>query len=173
RPLAGGARAPAVTRARGRWRPRGRRVFAGWSRRFCAVGAGAAVEQGAVGPVAVRRCGGGGTRHRAASRHSHGCKVRSGRGEMPYVKKQPTRGEFLRQLGMAGVTIATGARAPAPWRRPRSAGAPRPAQLHLQFGTDASREMVASWTTPVTVSRPRLRLGTPAGGMGTTVPAET
>jgi Purple acid Phosphatase, N-terminal domain/Calcineurin-like phosphoesterase len=92
---------------------------------------------------------------------------------MGCAQRQSTRREFLHRLGVVGVTIATGARAPAIWRRPRHAGAPLPAQLHLQFGTDAAREMVASWTTPEAVSHPRLRLGTPAGGMGTTVPAET
>ncbi|MGH9154076.1 MAG: purple acid phosphatase family protein [Acidimicrobiales bacterium] len=56
-------------------------------------------------------------------------------------------------------------------RRPPVAGAPAPEQLHLQFGADAARQMVASWATPVPVAHPRLRLGTPGGGLGTTVDA--
>jgi hypothetical protein len=69
--------------------------------------------------------------------------------------------------------LVTGACAPTAWRRPRRAGAPPPGQLHLQFGADAAREMVASWVTSEAVSRPRLRLGTARGGIGRTIPAET
>jgi hypothetical protein len=69
--------------------------------------------------------------------------------------------------------LATGAYAPLVWGRPRKAGIGPPAQLHLQFGADAAREMTASWTTPEAVSRPRLRLGTPRNGGGLTIPADT
>lgn len=56
-------------------------------------------------------------------------------------------------------------------RGPDSTGVPGPEQLHLQFGPDAATQMVASWATPVPVARPRLRLGTLDGGLGTTVDA--
>jgi hypothetical protein len=52
-------------------------------------------------------------------------------------------------------------------------GADPPEQLHLQFGADASREMVASWATTGSVKYPRVRLGTKQGGFGRTVPADT
>src|SRR5262249_60495095 len=85
----------------------------------------------------------------------------------------PSRREFLRCVGLGGLTFATGACAPMIWRRPRAAGAGSPSQLHLQFGADAAREMVASWVTPVAVARPRLRLGTVRDGFGQTIPAGT
>lgn len=52
-------------------------------------------------------------------------------------------------------------------------GAPGPQQLHLQFGKDAAREMVVSWSTPTTVARSRLRFGTSEDGLGTEVEAIT
>ena len=84
-----------------------------------------------------------------------------------------SRRDILGGIGLGGVMLATGACTPALWRRPRVAGAAPPAQLHLQFGADAAREMVASWATPEVVSRPRLRLGTAREGVGVTIPAET
>ncbi|MFE4977373.1 purple acid phosphatase family protein [Kitasatospora sp. NPDC056651] len=45
--------------------------------------------------------------------------------------------------------------------------------LHLQFGTDAGTEMTVSWLTPQTVRRPQVRYGTPDGGLGRVVDAET
>lgn len=51
--------------------------------------------------------------------------------------------------------------------------APRVAGLHLQFGADAAREVVVSWHTLASVRQPQVRFGTPAGGFGTVVDAET
>ena len=51
------------------------------------------------------------------------------------------------------------------------AGAPAAEHLHLQFGADTSRSMVASWSTPSPVVRPRARIGTPDGGLGDEIPA--
>jgi hypothetical protein len=45
--------------------------------------------------------------------------------------------------------------------------------LHLQFGADASTEVVVSWHTTVAVGNPRVMVGTPADGLGQTVAAET
>ncbi|WP_247197680.1 metallophosphoesterase family protein [Streptomyces sp. GESEQ-35] len=45
--------------------------------------------------------------------------------------------------------------------------------LHLQFGADASREVVVSWQTPVPVRRPRVLLGTPTHGPGNETDAQT
>ena len=45
--------------------------------------------------------------------------------------------------------------------------------LHLQFGGNASTELVASWHTTEAVGRPRVMLGIPTGGFGRTIEAET
>jgi 3',5'-cyclic AMP phosphodiesterase CpdA len=43
--------------------------------------------------------------------------------------------------------------------------------LHLQFGADASTEMVVSWHAPEAVANPRVMLGTPEAGLGRMVVA--
>ncbi|MGH3842571.1 MAG: hypothetical protein ACRDS0_14155 [Pseudonocardiaceae bacterium] len=43
---------------------------------------------------------------------------------------------------------------PVLWQRPDQVGAPRVAGLHLQFGADASNEVVVSWHTTASVSEP-------------------
>jgi 3',5'-cyclic AMP phosphodiesterase CpdA len=60
-----------------------------------------------------------------------------------------------------------------PWRRSGPGGAPPVSGLHLQFGTDAATELVASWHTTEAVSNPRVLLGTPAAGFGSTAAADT
>jgi 3',5'-cyclic AMP phosphodiesterase CpdA len=60
-----------------------------------------------------------------------------------------------------------------PWLRPGSSDAPRVGGLHLQFGADASSEVVVSWFTGTPVTNPRAMLGVPGDGFGRTVPAET
>src|SRR5262245_23790719 len=76
-------------------------------------------------------------------------------------------------VGSAGATAATATRSTGPtvWRQPDTAGAPPADLLHLQFGADTARSMVVSWSTPAPVRRPRVRLGTPAGGFGRVVAA--
>ena len=59
------------------------------------------------------------------------------------------------------------------WQRADHSGAPRISGLHLQYGSDASSEVVVSWHTAVAVDNPRVMVGTPAGGFGRTVAAET
>lgn len=86
-------------------------------------------------------------------------------------------------LGVAGLAVVgTGAdvaQADRPERSRRSrAGAdpgrtPPVAGLHLQFGADASREVVVSWHTLQPVARPRVLLGRPDGAYERTVNAET
>ena len=80
-----------------------------------------------------------------------------------------SRRAFVRGLGIGGVLVA----APELWLQPAIAGTANPEQLHLQFGSDASREVVVSWATPVQVRQPRVRLGLKNGGFGRNVPAET
>jgi hypothetical protein len=59
-------------------------------------------------------------------------------------------------------------------RRPDSAGAPAPEQVHLQFGADAATQVAVSWAAPAAVARPRLLAGPagPGGAAGTMVDAE-
>jgi Calcineurin-like phosphoesterase/Purple acid Phosphatase, N-terminal domain len=80
-----------------------------------------------------------------------------------------SRRSFVRGLGVAGLAAAT---SPTLWFRPDVFASEAPEQLHLQFGKDASRQIVASWATQGSVSRPRLRLGTDRS-FGETVPAQT
>ena len=76
------------------------------------------------------------------------------------------------------VEIADSALSPAvrgadPWLQVGRSGAPRVGGLHLQFGGNASTELVASWHTTEAVGRPRVMLGIPTGGFGRTIEAET
>jgi phosphodiesterase/alkaline phosphatase D-like protein len=50
---------------------------------------------------------------------------------------------------------------------------PRIGGLHLQFGSDASTEVVVSWHTTTAVRNPRVIVGTPDDGLGRMVAAET
>lgn len=59
------------------------------------------------------------------------------------------------------------------WKQPGATDASVADQIHLQYGADAAAEMTVSWHTGTSVSRPRLRLGTPRGGWGLDIPAET
>jgi hypothetical protein len=87
-------------------------------------------------------------------------------------------------LGTMGTTLSSAALvttplacaevgSPALWQRPNHSGAPRVAGVHLQFGADAAREVVVSWHSVASVSRPRVLLGTPDGGLGHTEAADT
>jgi hypothetical protein len=91
------------------------------------------------------------------------------------------RRRFLQLAGLSGLaaaaaplvaTPAGAATGPTLLAQPDVTGAPLADQLHLTFGADPARSMVASWSTPLRVRRPVLRLGTPEGGFGHTVPAE-
>lgn len=59
------------------------------------------------------------------------------------------------------------------WYQPDRSGAPPVGGLHLQFGRNAATEVVVSWHTTDAVGNPRVMLGTPASGFGTTVAAQT
>jgi hypothetical protein len=45
--------------------------------------------------------------------------------------------------------------------------------LHLQFGADASSEVVVSWLTTASVTKPRVMFGRPDSGLGTARAADT
>ncbi|MFD9634688.1 fibronectin type III domain-containing protein, partial [Streptomyces violascens] len=80
-------------------------------------------------------------------------------------------------LGAAGRAEAADPSQPAPLpllhRTPGRIGAPGVAGLHLQFGADPATEMTVSWLSPQSVRRPQVRLGSPDGGTGRVVDAET
>src|SRR5262245_36207605 len=83
-------------------------------------------------------------------------------------------GTGLAGLGVVGLPSAAWAHeAPLLWSQPDHIGAPEIHGLHLQFGADASREVVVSWFTPQSVARPRVFLGTAADGLGHDVAART
>lgn len=69
-------------------------------------------------------------------------------------------------------TPSTPAASPLLLRQPEKLGAPPVDGLHLTFGADPTREMVASWSTVTPVSNPRVRFGTLDGGFGSEVQAQ-
>ncbi|MFD8755886.1 purple acid phosphatase family protein [Kitasatospora sp. NPDC059577] len=79
----------------------------------------------------------------------------------------------LSGLAAAPAAAADPAASPLLWQRPGRSGAPRVGGLHLQFGPDASREVVVSWHTTRSVANPRVMYGTSNGGFGRTVQAAT
>jgi len=86
-----------------------------------------------------------------------------------------SRRRVLATAGLAAAAVpltAKGASAASLLKTPDTAGAPSPDGLHVQFGADASKEAVVSWLSPVQVRRPKLRIGTPRHGFGSTVQAE-
>jgi hypothetical protein len=89
-------------------------------------------------------------------------------------------------LGLLGAVGAGAAAAPLLGATPAAAatdgpsfvptpgGGATPVQgLHLTFGRDPSRQMVASWITDGSVRRPRVLYGTLEGGFGATAQADT
>jgi hypothetical protein len=87
------------------------------------------------------------------------------------------RRQFLKMAGISGAAMAAAplvgripsaaaTTTPSLLRQPAVMGAPVAEQLHLTFGQDTARSMVASWSTPSPVRRPRVRLGIPQFGFG-------
>src|SRR5271165_4559449 len=77
-------------------------------------------------------------------------------------------------VGAAGVALlGTPGHGPSLWTRPDQSGAQPVGGLHLQFGKDASTEVVVSWHTTDPVRNPRVMVGTPTSGFGRVVQAET
>ncbi|BDB43210.1 hypothetical protein Mkiyose1665_40860 [Mycobacterium kiyosense] len=74
--------------------------------------------------------------------------------------------------GVGGAALLW-SKSPGVWVRPDRTGAPPVGGLHLQFGRDAATEVVVSWHSTDAVHNPRVLLGTPTGGLGTGVAAET
>jgi hypothetical protein len=85
------------------------------------------------------------------------------------VTQLVSRRGFLGGVTASGLLLA----GPAFWRQPAIAATQSASQIHITFGDDAATEMHVSWSTAGSVSRPRVRLGTPGGGFGLEIPAET
>jgi hypothetical protein len=83
-----------------------------------------------------------------------------------------SRRSFLGGVGITagGLMVASG---PVLWQQAAKAATATTEQVHLTFGEDPTREVVVSWVTPSSVSHPTVVVGTPAGGFGRTIPAET
>ncbi|WP_030243750.1 purple acid phosphatase family protein [Streptomyces sp. NRRL S-350] len=82
-------------------------------------------------------------------------------------------GSAVSLSGLADTPAAAAPPSPLLWQRPGRSGAPRVAGLHLQFGSDASREVVVSWHTTRSVANPRVVYGTSNGGFGRSAQAAT
>lgn len=82
---------------------------------------------------------------------------------------QVDRRSVLRGAIALGGAVAAG---PLLWRQPGYAATP-PSGLHLTYGSDAAREVVVSWSTPESVTRPRLLLGDTSGQLSQVVDAES
>ena len=79
-------------------------------------------------------------------------------------------------LGGVGVTVGgliVASSSPVFWQQAAKADTVTAEQVHLTFGEDPASEVVVSWVTPAPVSNPKVIVGTPAGGFGRTVEAET
>src|SRR5271157_960892 len=107
---------------------------------------------------------------------------------LPSAEKAPPSGVSRRRLlttGAATTLVGAGLGAgvvalfgsprhgPSLWTQPNQSGAQPVGGLHLQFGKDASTEVVVSWHTTDPVHNPRVMMGTPTSGFGRTVQAET
>jgi hypothetical protein len=95
--------------------------------------------------------------------------------EAPGTRQGISRRRVLASAGLAAAAVpltAKGASAASLLKTAGAAGAPSPDGLHVQFGADASKQAAVSWLSPVQVRRPRLRIGTPHHGYGSTVAAE-
>lgn len=79
-----------------------------------------------------------------------------------------------RRSVLRGAVALGGAAAASPllWQQPGYAATP-PHGLHLTYGADPGSEMVVSWSTPESVSRPRLLLGDATGSLSEVVAAES
>jgi len=86
-----------------------------------------------------------------------------------FERQRMSRRGFLKRAGIAGAVLATG---PTLWRQAGAVVDP-PFGVHLQFGNRPAHDMVASWLTAETVSRPHVRFGTSPSDLDDTVAAET
>ena len=83
-----------------------------------------------------------------------------------------SRRGVLKAAALAGPAVGS-AGAPWLWGKPGGSGTPGAEGVHLTYGADPASEVVVSWTSPVAVDRPRVRVGTVAGGYGCVWPADS
>lgn len=77
-------------------------------------------------------------------------------------------------IGAGGVALLRSSHhGPMLWTQSDRSGVQPVGGLHLQFGRDASREVVVSWHTTDGVRNPRVMVGTSTSGFGRVVQAET
>src|ERR1700744_2423166 len=83
-----------------------------------------------------------------------------------------SRRSFIGGVGVTagGLMVASG---PVLWQAAAKGAPVTPEQVHLTLGGDPTREVVVSGVTPTLVSNPKVIVGTPAGGFGATIAAET
>src|SRR3984885_14940051 len=83
-----------------------------------------------------------------------------------------SRRSFLGGVGVTagGLMVASG---PVLWQQAAKADTVTAEQVHLTFGEDPAREVVGSWVTPTPVTNPTVVVGTPEGGFGHRIAAET
>jgi len=83
-----------------------------------------------------------------------------------------SRRSFIGGVGVTagGLMVASG---PVLWQQAAKADTVTAEQVHLTFGEDPAREVVVSWVTPTSVSKPAVLVGTPHGGFGHRIAAET
>ncbi|MBI2170327.1 MAG: fibronectin type III domain-containing protein [Actinobacteria bacterium] len=84
-------------------------------------------------------------------------------------RARPSRRQFLKGLGAASAVATVG---PILWRQPAFAAGVAPAGVHIAFGADPTGQMTVSWSTPQSVTNPRLLVG-PDTTYGASVPAVT
>ncbi|MFD7830590.1 purple acid phosphatase family protein [Kitasatospora sp. NPDC059803] len=100
--------------------------------------------------------------------------VAGGAAAQPAAAADPETGpEASQETGQETGQEAGPAASPLLQSTPHRTGAPSVSGLHLQFGTDPSADMTVSWITPQSVRRPQVRLGSPDGGLGRVVEAQT
>ncbi len=91
----------------------------------------------------------------------------------PVALVTPSAAASTDSAATTAANTAVPAASPLLWRQPEKLGAPPVDGLHLTFGDDPSREMYVSWSSVSPVSKPSVRYGTPDGGYGQEVHANT
>jgi hypothetical protein len=83
-----------------------------------------------------------------------------------------SRRSFIGGVGVTagGLLVAS---SPVLWQQAARADTVTAEQVHLTFGQDPGREIAVSWVTPTSVSNPTVLVGSPDGGFGRRIPAET
>jgi hypothetical protein len=84
-----------------------------------------------------------------------------------------SRRSFVGGVGITAGGLLVAGGSPVLWQQAAKADTVTAEQVHLTFGQDPAREVVVSWVTPTSVSKPTVLIGTAAGGFGRKIMAET